>query len=1208
MYFDKQSTTITMKKIILLFFYFLSVQSFGQTTDINPAEIDFSFNMKFEDYIVNGNVADVIKLANGKTVLVGGGNISVYNDYYKINSGNKQIIRLNADNTYDSTLNMGTGFNNTITKVLGQSDGKLIVFGTFTTYKGAAVPKIIRLNVDGSLDTSFVSYTTIVNPGNSSGINLDIVDFQLDTSDNIYFGLRYPTSSGTSELTKHFKKFNSSGVLVAFNEYGLSIISGNAGIHKFYIQNDGKILLKIYKTVFANANQTINTFVLVRLNSDLTLDTTFNSGTGFIPINGVSGGQVNFDFMPLDDGKVYVQISHNFVASPITYNDTPINNRALILNLDGTIYSAYDPTYNEWNKFAKQNDGKIILDSGVGLFRLNSDLSIDNSFTKFESYTGNPASAGSFLKVYSDRIYFNSALTSEDYSGYSVMDYNGNFIQKDIPSKITKLVKKTNNEYILINDDRINSNCVKVIDGNGNRINYPNIYNINRIVTSSGLVRHCLIEDCKVLANGKIIMVINTQNDPNPNYTKTIKRFNSDFSVDTSFQTQLLHYNATIELIGDKIFINNYIADYSVTKLNDDGTLDTSFNLNYNGNIVGSQPDGKFYVSRPYSNSSDLFRVNQDGSIDTSFNLDPVFDQTYQFSYVNCTALSTGKILLFRPNYGPSGFRLNSDGSIDNSFNIISNLAGPISVLSDGSFFVSTTKCFSNGIIDTSFNLIQGNGYYFESGDNLFLLNDKAILSLSRLKYGRYGSFYNGQWSNGLFRLITGDGYLLKGKNKFDFNNNGCDNLDLIPNNLKLKLSQNGNLINTYIPNSLDQEYNLVLSQGAYDLVPEIEMPNYFNVSPTTTSFNLTPTNNVQIQDYCVTANGVKSDLEVVLAPTSIAQPGFDATYDLIYRNKGNQTISGSVTLNYNDNVMDYVSATPSSNSSSTGSRVWNFTNLKPFETKQIRIKLNLNSPTETPALNGGDILNYSVNSTTNLTDQTPTDNSFILNQPVVNSYDPNDKICLQGQLVGTNVIGEYVHYRIRFENTGSTNATNINVVDFIDTTKFDISTLLPISGSHMFTTKITEGNKVEFYFKSINLGFLDASNDGYLVYKIKTKSSLVAGDTFGGNASIYFDYNSPILTNTYITLIQVLGVNSFNFEDNLTLYPNPAESILNINKKSNIEITSMEVYNLYGQLIMALPNANDIDKIDVSSLSLGTYFIKVHSDKGISSTKFIKK
>jgi hypothetical protein len=81
-----------------------------------------------------------------------------------------------------------------------------------------------------------------------------------------------------------------------------------------------------------------------------------------------------------------------------------------------------------------------------------------------------------------------------------------------------------------------------------------------------------------------------------------------------------------------------------------------------------------------------------------------------------------------------------------------------------------------------------------------------------------------------------------------------------------------------------------------------------------------------------------------------------------------------------------------------------------------------------------------------------------------------------------------------------------------IDLAKFDIATLVPLKSSHDFFTRIN-GNKVEFIFENINLDFNDATNDGYVVFKIKTKPTLVVGNTFTNNANIYFDYNFPITT-----------------------------------------------------------------------------------------------
>jgi hypothetical protein len=144
--------------------------------------------------------------------------------------------------------------------------------------------------------------------------------------------------------------------------------------------------------------------------------------------------------------------------------------------------------------------------------------------------------------------------------------------------------------------------------------------------------------------------------------------------------------------------------------------------------------------------------------------------------------------------------------------------------------------------------------------------------------------------------------------------------------------------------------------------------------------------------------------------------------------------------------------------------------------------------------------------------------------------------------------VGKYVHYLIRFENKGTAEAQNVVVKDMIDTSKFDVSSLVVTQGSHPFVTRITETNKVEFIFENINLPFDDATNDGYVAFKIKTKPSLVVGDSFSNTASIYFDYNFPIVTNTATTsVLQSLGTPDFEFDSYFKIYPNPVKNSLNI-------------------------------------------------------------
>ncbi len=206
-------------------------------------------------------------------------------------------------------------------------------------------------------------------------------------------------------------------------------------------------------------------------------------------------------------------------------------------------------------------------------------------------------------------------------------------------------------------------------------------------------------------------------------------------------------------------------------------------------------------------------------------------------------------------------------------------------------------------------------------------------------------------------------------------------------------------------------------------------------------------------------------------------------------------------------------------------------------------------------------------------------------------------------------MVGNYVNYIIRFENTGTFPAQNIVVSDMIDLTKFDLTTLVPQSSSHSFVTRINNTNgKVEFIFENINLPFDDANNDGYIAFKIKTKPTLILGDTFTNAANIYFDYNFPITTNTASTTVTTLNNKDFDFGNYFTIYPTPTKEILNINVKGQIEVKSVAVYNILGQLVLVYTNSDNISTLDVSQLKTGTYFIKLTTDKGATSQKFLKE
>jgi hypothetical protein len=62
----------------------------------------------------------------------------------------------------------------------------------------------------------------------------------------------------------------------------------------------------------------------------------------------------------------------------------------------------------------------------------------------------------------------------------------------------------------------------------------------------------------------------------------------------------------------------------------------------------------------------------------------------------------------------------------------------------------------------------------------------------------------------------------------------------------------------------------------------------------------------------------------------------------------------------------------------------------------------------------------------------------------------------------------------------------------------------------------------------------------------------------------------------------------------------------LNIETKQTIAVAS-NIYNTLGQIVLVIPNTQQTKTVDVSSLKTGNYLMKINSDKGCSSVKFLR-
>lgn len=518
-------------------------------------------------------------------------------------------------------------------------------------------------------------------------------------------------------------------------------------------------------------------------------------------------------------------------------------------------------------------------------------------------------------------------------------------------------------------------------------------------------------------------------------------------------------------------------------------------------------------------------------------------------------------------------------------------------------------KIYQNSHL-SNLNLKNGVSYYANFSGNLQIFGDNNLqfVCCDFFNVDTVSNAFNGYAIvpnfvvNSYCSFTPGGNYnTITGSMIFDSNNNGCDINDLPQPNIRININDGVNTGATFTNNQ--GTFNFYTQTGSFVLTPDTENPTWFTFSPPTATISFADNNNTTTtQNFCIAANGVHNDVEVVVEPIMFARPGFDAVYKIVYKNKGNQTLSGDVNFIYDDSILDFVLATLLPTSQSTGVLNWSYTNLMPFENRSFYVTLHVNAPTDTPPVNIGDVLSFNASITPMVTDENPLDNSFTYNQTVVGSFDPNNITCLEGAIVPTSNIGNYLHYGVNFENTGTDSAENIVVKVVVDTAKYDINSLQMLNTSHPAYSRIT-GNIVEFIFKNI---MLDTGGHGNVLFKIKSLSTLAAGDMVSKRADIYFDYNAPVNTGMANTTFQSLNNGQFVLDSSIMVSPNPTSSLITINGTSNIK--SVEVYDVQGRLLEDQLVDDTKTTINISDKTNGIYFLKITTEKGSKIEKIVKE
>lgn len=379
----------------------------------------------------------------------------------------------------------------------------------------------------------------------------------------------------------------------------------------------------------------------------------------------------------------------------------------------------------------------------------------------------------------------------------------------------------------------------------------------------------------------------------------------------------------------------------------------------------------------------------------------------------------------------------------------------------------------------------------------------------------------------------------------------------------------------------------------------------YYTVSPSSYNFNFSSLGvRDTANDFAVYPTPNANDLKLDMYGFEV-RPGFTGSYYLSAFNIGTTVQNAQVKFTFNDSLT-VVSTLPIYDSISGNTLFWNIPSFTPLSCRYIRIDLSAK-----PTLPLGYSLMFSSAIFPVSADLTPADNFAVVNDSVVGSFDPNAKYCSK-HYIGLNEVADevWLEYVIQFQNTGTYTAYDILIKDTLPT-YLNLSTMQITASSHPYAFRLSEHGIADFRFANIMLP--DSVHDephshGFIKYRIRCKNNLQVNDQIENTSSIYFDYNTPVQTNTALTSVvnSTTGLMN-NSESFFKIYPNPVNNLLTIN--SRYLLKKITVYDVNGRQL-SLPDycrSGYVTTLNTEYLKRGVYTVCLETMQGVYYSKIVK-
>ena len=438
-----------------------------------------------------------------------------------------------------------------------------------------------------------------------------------------------------------------------------------------------------------------------------------------------------------------------------------------------------------------------------------------------------------------------------------------------------------------------------------------------------------------------------------------------------------------------------------------------------------------------------------------------------------------------------------------------------------GTIWVAGREHISNNTIVAYHNIDGSWGHYYLDEEIIEYANSMLVDGDGNLWLA--GSSGNNE---GVLGFLPARNFKAKGNIYIDENTNGnYDNNEQGMAHTFIKVEPGSQ----FLLSNIDGEYSAPLpSEGDYQA--KLLKPlytDYANPINGLNDINITSSEPiVENIDFGVLPDYSVSDVSVNLIAKNGANPGFEACYNLSFKNKAPQTISGTISCTFDD-ILIFQNSSITPDAIAGNNFTFNYSDLKWNETRSIELCFLV--PADVSLL-GEAIYHQATISTNTGTDAIPSDNQYSLRQIITGSFDPN---FIEVNPMGTGTDGliplnsDILEYTIHFQNTGTDTARFVTITDSI-INDLEIVSFEMIAASHDYELELLNNHLFRWTFNDINLPDSISSekeSHGFIKYKIGIKNNLPIGTELKNKADIFFDFNPPIKTNETINTLSDFSI-----------------------------------------------------------------------------------